>query len=307
MILIAAGLSPFAFYIGLKLTEPAAQLSWPGDIAVTTADGENLQSLALIHFRDGIPMIVRFPVETSLNVPAAGTLRAGTAYGIGGSSMLARALQETAGVAVPYWAEWRSGAAGRPPETSNLGKHVEDAIGIIASPEVRVVTAPGRVESRSGLQYYILDPRELALILSGLAPPASPAATPSPSPSPTTSPSVAPVSIEVLNQGGESGAATDIASTLQQAGYVQIRVGNSTRRAISGITVYYKSDRTTALRVAEAIGSDVSNVAPLPSGIDTTADILVLVGRTATPSSPRSTRPASPSPSPTGSGDVFVP
>lgn len=307
IILIGAGLSPFMFYIGLKLTEPAAQPTWPSGIAVATGERDELQSLALIHFLDGRPMIVRFPIETSLNVPAAGTLRARTAYGIGRTAMLARALQETLGVAVPYWAEWRSGAtAGRPPDATNLGTHVQDAMAIIARTDVRVVTAPGRVEQRANLQYYILDLRQLALILRGLAPSATPTPTPTPSPSPSASEQA--VSVEVLNQGGEAGAATDIATRLQQAGYLEIRAGNSTRRAINGITVYYAADRTAALRVAQIIGPSVTAVAPLPDGIDTTADILVLVGRTATATPrPRTTPPrSSPTPSPSGS-DVVVP
>lgn len=303
LVLLAAGISPFAVYIALKATEPAPKIAWPADVAVATAEAGQLRSLSLIHFTSPTDaMIVRFPIETSLNVPAAGTLRALTAYGIGGAPMLARAIGETVGVDAPYWALWSRGAsAGRAPDSSNLDAHTSDVVALIADPTTPVTTAPGTIVTRSGVPYYELDRTKLALVLQGLPLPVATSPRPSPSPSPTTSPAGASATaVEVLNQGGSAGAATDVASKLQQAGYVDIKVGNSPRRDIDGTVVYYKTSRAQAEAVARVIGSAVTQIAELPSSIATTADVLVLVGRsprTAGSTPRRSTPQSSPSPS----------
>ncbi|HEX9694677.1 MAG TPA: LytR C-terminal domain-containing protein [Actinomycetota bacterium] len=305
LVLFAAGISPFAVYIALKATETTPPPAWPSDVAIVTAEAGALRSLALVHFRSPTEaMIVRFPIETSLNVPAAGALRALTAYGIGGAPMLARGFGETVGVTTPFWAEWTAGAAaGREPDRTNLGPNAADVVALIANPATPVVTAPGRTETQSGVQYYLLDRAGLSLVLRGLAPP-TPTAVASPTPTPTPSGTPSGVSVEVLNQGGTTGAAAEIANRLQSAGYLDVRTGNSSRRAIEGVIVYYTAGAQSAGEaVARVIGSSVADVAPLPSTLQTNADVLVLVGRE--PSRPPTTTTTS-SPTPSES-EVVVP
>lgn len=315
LVLIAAGMSPFGAYIALKATEPDPTPAWPSNVAVITAENGSLASIAMIHFlAPPTPIIVRFPIETSLNVPGAGSLRAVTAYGIGGAPMLARGLQQTAGVATPFWALWsRGSAAGRPPDSSNLGELAADVVAIIANPSTPVTTAPGTIEVRSGVAYYELDRERLDGELDGTAV-APPTTAPPVSPSPSAAPlSPAATSVEVLNQGGPAGAASAAADKLKAAGYTDVRVGNSPRRDIDGTVVYYKTSREAGDAVARVLGSSVTQVTRIPSSIDTTAEVLVLVGREPrrAVSSPRTaprpnTPPPSPSPSPSPSDDVIV-
>ncbi len=287
---VLVAISPFIVYATLRAAPSETVVAWPRDVALITSSNGSLATLSLLHFRDGGSQqtIVRFPSETSLDVPDAGSLRALTAHAQGGAPLLARALSNTLGISVPYWAEWDSLKPGGDPRRTNLGASTERVVIILAAAEARVANAPGAVRDRLGIRYFTLDKIALQLLLAGEL-------TPSPSASPGLDRRA--IQIEVLNRGGETGAAAAVASLLQSAGYADLQAGNSKGRAVEGVIVYYRTgaSRVAAEDVAELIGERVASVGLLPGNLETDADILVLVGRDTSSPSP------SPSPSPSAS------
>ncbi|HWY79223.1 MAG TPA: LytR C-terminal domain-containing protein [Candidatus Sulfotelmatobacter sp.] len=95
--------------------------------------------------------------------------------------------------------------------------------------------------------------------------------------SPTNSPKI--LQISVLNGSGTPGAAGQIASALQTAGYTNVTTGNAKSFTYTGVTLYAKNaaDLKQVQKVITATNATVKITASINSTIPT--DVEVIVGK----------------------------
>ncbi len=305
--MVAVGLAPFITYAAFRKAGGGENAPWPSPVALTSASGGKLTGIALL--QPGNPQIlVRFPLESLLDVPGGGRLRAATAYRVGGAALLARGLAATGGFAVPYWAHWTGpsidSGAGAP--STNLGAHVPQVTALLATQGSTLdqLPAPGRVAEGSSFDSYVVDAAALRTMLGivsripSLLPsiPPSPSITPSPSPTPSPTPSVtapdpARITVVIFNQGAPSGSATRLSKRLIDKGFALTRVGDAPEETVTGNFVYYTGSRAEADLVARALGFPAP-IAVAPQRYSN-ADVTVVLGRD------RASSTRSPSSSPT--------
>jgi hypothetical protein len=111
--------------------------------------------------------------------------------------------------------------------------------------------------------------------------PSSTTATPTvtPTPTPTITPTVNPaLKVTVLNGTTIDGAASSVATTLQNAGWQNVATANANDTTITKTVVYYsdEANKAAALGVAQSLPG--STIAQTQVYVDSGADITVVIG-----------------------------
>lgn len=274
----AVALAPFGVYYlaGGEHAPTAPRL--PAPVALIVLDGGVLQEVGLL-VPSPVPGIARFPSDTALSMPRAGTLRASTVFEIVGPEAIASALENTVGVKVPFWIQGEakkiSGLFDHDVE-SNLGSQLVEAREMWREGLKQSFTAEGESTVVGLTRTYVVNARAVRKVLRT---PSLRLAKPKPTPSLTAT---AAIRVEVLRKLGATGAGTAMGAQLRKQGLTVTRVGDSNVRTRAGVTsVYYVRSRAQGDAVALATGIKGLKAQPLPKGLSTKADVLVLAGRDA--------------------------
>lgn len=229
---------------------------------------------------DRSPSLMEFPVETLLEVPGTGRIRAVTLFNIEGAEELGAALEETIQRRAPFWVHIHGTS---PPRSltgasHNLGSHSSEVDRYLArvGAGIHVIPAPGEWLSQSQTRSFEPDAARIRVRLRNPN-----LALPSPNSPGESADSLdrSSITVEVLNAGASAGAAARMSDVLRAQGFSISRVGDFPGERVEGIVVYYRTSRLHGDAVAAVISSNVT-ARRLPSTVTTTALVLVLVGST---------------------------
>lgn len=283
---VALGLVAFSPFVVYFATRGSASVvpSFPAPIALVAVKDGVLREVGVLH-PTPVPGIARFPADTSLILPRAGTLRAATAFSIVGSEQMNDAMSATLGLVVPFWIEGDAASIESLFATgdveSNLGAHLTRARELFAQGRTQMFLGAGRYEKMGTTRSFVPDARAVRAALR------DPSLRVDAKPTPSPAPSIAPksVRVDVLNKSGIANGAARTAEALRKKGFKITRTGSATNVKPATTIVHYAKNKAMGDLVAKALGIKGLKATPLPKGLKVTGDVLVLVGRDAFPKS----------------------
>lgn len=300
VLMLAIALAPFVVFKFADALRTEEGREWPSLVSITSAERDSLRSVAVLRMLP-TPVLVKIPLDASLDVPNAGRLRASTAYHISGAASMPSALTSTIGLPVGYYAHFD--AVTDALKSTDLGPRTSEVAAALN--QAQTVSAPGKIIEGTYFNTIQMDLVTVRAILRGGALPAS-TSTPTPTiittPTASARPGLDParITIQVLNQGAATGAATRMTQDLQDKGFTLARVGDTPSETVTGSFIYFTRDEGMALFVKTRMELDGFTVDSLPSSYRQSADVVIVLGRTGSASTsrprPRSTPASSPTP-----------
>ncbi len=138
------------------------------------------------------------------------------------------------------------------------------------------------IKTQSGTTYLLVDKVQEKKVLKNFESPDLSAPQPTvpgaaPSAPPALSQQTLQTQVEILNGGAPSGAAAQVAGLLKQKGLTNVTVGGDANNNYQDNQIYYQSDsKPAADELADLFQPAMES--PMPAGLSTSAQVLIVVG-----------------------------